>query len=85
MRFGIVDRGFVREGFIADLAIVDLEAGQTIEAEGILYKCGWSPLQGIALGSKVMMTILGGEIVFRDGRVADRPRGQALQFSEAGG
>jgi dihydroorotase len=84
-RFGIVDRGFVREGFIADLAIVDLEAGQTIGAETILYKCGWSPLQGVALGSKVTMTILGGEVVFRDGRVADRPRGQALQFSEAGG
>jgi dihydroorotase len=83
--FGIRDRGFVREGFIADLAIADLEAGQTVDAETILYKCGWSPLQGVALGSKVVMTILGGEIVFRDGRVADRPRGQALEFSEAGG
>lgn len=81
--FGIIDRGFVREGYFADLAVVDLDAGQTIEADDLLYKCGWSPLQGTALGSKVSMTILGGEIVFRNGRVADQPLGRALQFSEA--
>jgi len=81
--FGIVDRGFVREGAFADLAIVDPDAPQTIEPGGILYKCGWSPLQGVTLGAKVLMTILGGEIVFRDGQVAGSPRGRALQFSEA--
>lgn len=83
--FGIIDRGFIREGYFADLAIVDLDTQQTIDDTGVLYKCGWSPLQGVTLGSKVSMTILGGEIVFRDGRVSDRPRGQALQFSEASG
>ena len=81
--FGIVDRGFVREGSFADLAIVDLAAEQTVGTDEILYKCGWSPLQGVTLGSKVSMTILGGDIVFRNGRVADRPLGRELQFSEA--
>lgn len=81
--FRIVDRGFIREGYFADLAVVDLDAEERIEADGLYYKCGWSPLQDTTLRSKVMMTILGGEIVFRDGQVADRPRGQALQFSEA--
>jgi dihydroorotase len=82
--FRMIDRGFIREGYFADLAIVDLEAEERVEPEGILYKCGWSPLQGVTLRSKVSMTILGGEIVYRDGRVADQPKGQALQFSEAG-
>jgi dihydroorotase len=81
--FRIVDRGFVREGYFADLAIVDLEAEERVDAAQALYKCGWTPLQGTTLRSKVSMTILGGEIVYRDGKVADRPQGQALQFEEA--
>ena len=82
--FGIVDRGYIREGAFADLAVVDLNAEQTVEAKGLFYKCGWSPLEGVTLGSRVVMTILGGQIVFRNGQVEDRPRGQALEFSEAG-
>lgn len=81
--FRIVDRGFVREGYFADLAIVDLDAEQRVDSAQVLYKCGWSPLQGTALRSKVAMTILGGEIVYQDGKLADRPQGQALQFEEA--
>jgi dihydroorotase len=81
--FGIAERGFVREGYIADLAVVDLDSEELIDQDRLLYKCGWSPLQGTTLRSKVLMTILGGEIVYRDGRVADRPRGRALQFNEA--
>jgi len=81
--FGIADRGFVREGYFADLAIVDREAETPVTSENIFYKCGWSPLQGLTLHSKVSMTILGGEVVFRDGTVTDTPRGQALEFDEA--
>jgi dihydroorotase len=81
--FGIVDRGFIREGSIADLAVVDLEAADVVEADKLLYKCGWSPLEGETLHSKVLMTLLGGEIVFRDGRLVGPARGQSLQFSEA--
>jgi dihydroorotase len=81
--FRIVDRGFLREGYFADLAVVDLNAEERVEEADILYKCGWSPLQGTSLRSKVAMTILGGTIVYRNGQVAERPRGQALQFEEA--
>jgi dihydroorotase len=81
--FGITERGFVREGYFADLAIVDLNARNTVESGDLLYKCGWSPLQGATLRSKVTMTILGGEIVMRDGRVTDRPTGRALEFGGA--
>jgi dihydroorotase len=81
--FHVVDRGFIREGYYADLAVVDLGSEQLVRDEGVLYKCGWTPLAGETLHSKVVMTILGGEIVFRDGVVADTPRGRALEFSEA--
>ena len=80
--FGIVDRGFIREGYFADLAVVDLDAAHEFAADDLYYKCGWSPLQGTTFHSKVLLTILGGEIVFRDGRIVGPPRGQALQFSE---
>ena len=81
--FGIADRGFIREGYFADLAIVDRAAETFVTPETILYKCGWSPFQGLTLRSKVSLTILGGEIVYRDGKVADTPRGQPLRFDEA--
>lgn len=81
--FGIVDRGFVREGGFADLAVVDLDHSQPVTQDTLEYKCGWSPLQGETLHSNVSMTILGGEIVYRDGRILGQPRGRALEFSEA--
>jgi dihydroorotase len=82
--FGIVDRGFIREGGFADLAIVDLDRPHEVRREALEYKCGWSPLEGGTLHSSVLMTILGGEIVYRDGKVQGAPRGQPLAFSAAG-
>jgi dihydroorotase len=81
--FGIARRGFIREGYCADLVVVDLEAEQQVTRDSLLYKCGWSPLEGEVLHSRVLLTLLGGEIVFRDGKVSAEPRGQALQFEEA--
>jgi dihydroorotase len=79
--FGIVDRGFVREGYFADLAIVDLAQSQLVGKQGLEYKCGWSPLEGETLHSSVVLTILGGEIAFRDGEVIGNPRGRPLEFT----
>jgi dihydroorotase len=78
--FGIVDRGFIREGYFADFAIVDPEQAQRISSETVLYKCGWSPLEGETLHASVWMTILGGNIVYRNGKVSSQPQGQALTF-----
>jgi dihydroorotase len=79
--FGIVDRGFVREGYFADFAVVDLDCEDVIRREALEYKCGWSPLEGESLHARVAFTILGGEIVYRDGRVVGEPRGRPLEFS----
>ena len=80
--FGVVDRGFVREGYFADLVAVDVNRGEKVAASGLEYKCGWSPLEGRRFRSSVHMTMLNGEAVFRDGRLADRPCGRPLEFEE---
>ena len=79
--FGIVDRGFLREGYFADLAIVDLGATRRVTRESLLYRCGWSPLEGTEFHSAVDMTVLNGRIAFRDGAVSGGPLGHALEFT----
>jgi dihydroorotase len=78
--FGIVDRGFIREDSFADLVVVDLNRKQRITPDSLLYRCGWSPLEGTTLHSAVHLTLLNGEPVFRDGEVAAAPAGRALEF-----
>lgn len=78
--FGVKDRGFIRKGYFADLVLVDPNKPYTVSSDNILYKCGWSPLEGETLSSSVVMTILNGKIVFQDGRVIDEPSGEMLEF-----
>ncbi len=80
--FGIADRGFVREGYYADLVAVDLNAAEVVTVEGLEYKCGWSPLEGQRFGSSIHLTMLNGEMVYRNGRVKGRPQGRQLEFLE---
>src|SRR5690606_6280792 len=79
--FGIVDRGFIREGFFADLAVVDLSAETRVDAGQVLYRCGWSPLEGTTLHSAVVMTLVNGVPVYRDGLPSEAPQGRALEFA----
>jgi dihydroorotase len=79
--FKIVDRGFIREGYYADLVAVDLAGRTRVDAAQVRYKCGWSPLEGLVLRGAVALTVLNGAPVFRDGQpVAGPRRAQALQF-----
>ena len=80
--FGVVDRGFVREGYFADLVAVDVDEGEVVTDDSLEYKCGWSPLEGQRFSSSVHMTMLNGEVVFRDGQLAERPLGRRLEFEE---
>jgi dihydroorotase len=79
--FCIEDRGFLREGYYADIVIVDLEKPSTVTADNIRYKCAWSPLEGYRFDSSVMTTIINGEVVFNDDVVRDEPLGRALTFN----
>ena len=79
--FGIVDRGYLREGAYADLVLVDLDSAYQIRREDVLYKCGWSPVEGQRLRSRVVATFVNGRQVYEEGRFVGEPAGQRLQFA----
>lgn len=78
--FGIKDRGFLREGYFADMVIVDPRKGFTVNTDIIESKCGWSPLEGEMLDHTVSATIVNGNEVWRDGRFVAAHIGKALEF-----
>jgi len=78
--FNIKDRGFIREGYKADLCLVNPDDQWTVAKENILYKCGWSPFEGTTFRSKVVKTIINGTIVYDDGVINEDYRGQKLVF-----
>jgi dihydroorotase len=79
--FGIKDRGFIREGYRADLVLVDPASPQTVSRDNILYKCGWSPLEDTTFRSSVVTTMVNGITVFDEGRLTGRRAPEMLQFS----
>ncbi len=78
--FQIRERGFIREGYHADLVIVDLDHPFTVTTDNILYKCGWSPLEGTTFPASVTHTFVNGQLVFEQGRIHEDIRGQRMQF-----
>ena len=78
--FRVKDRGFIREGYYADLAIVDLNDSWEVMPENIHYKCGWSPLTGQHLKSKVYATFVNGQLVYHDGEFFAKGQGKRLTF-----
>jgi dihydroorotase len=77
--FSVKDRGFIREGYWADLVLVDLNKPQPVAKENILYKCGWSPFEGVSFRSSVDTTIVSGQIAWQNGTVLPS-LGHRLQF-----
>jgi len=78
--FQIKDRGYIREGYFADCSIVDLNKSQTISPENILYKCGWSPLEGFTLPATIRKTFVNGHLAWNEGAFDDTESGQRMQF-----
>ena len=80
-RFQVKDRGYIREGYYADLAVLDIDKPYTVSNENILYKCGWSPFNGHTFQSSIFMTIVNGNIAFRNGQISDNlPFGMQIEF-----
>jgi len=79
--FRIKERGFIREGYMADIAIVDLEKPWTVEKDNILYKCNWSPFEGTTFSSQVTHTIVSGKLCYDNGVFDESVRGERLKFS----
>jgi dihydroorotase len=78
--FNLVERGYLREGYWADLVLVDLANPYRVERKDVLYKCGWSPLEGDRLRSRIMTTIVNGQVAYHNGRLNDAVTGKRLEF-----
>jgi dihydroorotase len=79
--FGIKDRGFIREGYYADLVLVNPNQAWTVDKENILYKCGWSPLEGTTFTHQVEKTFVNGRLVYDNGKFDDSLGGRELRIS----
>ncbi|HWR33519.1 MAG TPA: dihydroorotase [Chitinophagaceae bacterium] len=78
--FGIKERGFIREGYYADLAIVDMNQSTKVLKENILSKCGWSPLENFDFPASVSHTFVNGNLVYNIGIWDETNKGQRLKF-----
>ena len=81
--FGVVERGYVREGWFADLIIVDPNAPMTVTPESVLAKCGWSPFEGHAFGSTIEKTFVNGQVAYANGKLTGAIAGQRLECKRA--
>jgi dihydroorotase len=82
-RFGIVDRGFIREGYWADLVLVDPDRPTPVTPERVLYKCGWSPFEGERFASSIVTTWVNGAVAWNEGRVIEHDMAQRLEFRQS--
>ena len=79
--FRVEERGFLREGYKADLCVFDLSNPWTVNTDNILYKCGWSPFEGNSFRARVIHTFVNGQWVYRNGSIDESVRGERLLFN----
>jgi len=78
--FQIKERGFIREGYFADMYLMDINKQHTVTPESLKYKCGWSPLEGYTFKGLVEQTYVNGNLAFKDGVCYDKVNGKRLEF-----
>ncbi len=81
--FKIQNRGFIREGYFADLVVVDA-VPQTVIKENLLYKCGWSPFEGTTFSNSIMKTFVNGNLVYDNGKIIEGTTGARMTFNYEG-
>lgn len=79
--FDVAQRGFLREGWFADLVLVDPSTPYTVERANVLSKCGWSPFEGTRFSSRIAATFVNGELAWDGQRLIGEARGQRLEFT----
>jgi len=79
--FGIENRGFIREGYYADLVLADINFPYTVTKENTLYKCGWTPLDGSTFPSTITHTWVNGHLVYENGKINIDNKGKQLRFN----
>ncbi|MFC4232238.1 dihydroorotase [Parasediminibacterium paludis] len=81
--FQIKERGFIREGYFADLVMVNLNQSETISKSNILYKCAWSPLEGFTVPASITHTFVSGHLAYQNGQFNESVKGLRLQFDRS--
>ena len=79
-RYGIKDRGYIREGYWADLVLVDPNSKFKVTKDNIMYECGWSPFEEHSFNSSIEMTFVNGIKAYQKGKVLGEPKGKRLEF-----
>ncbi|MFM2337632.1 MAG: hypothetical protein RL115_825, partial [Bacteroidota bacterium] len=79
--YNVAERGFLREGYFADLVLVNMQAPYTVTRENVLSKCGWSPLEGFRFGASIEQTFVNGHPVYGKSGWDESQRGQRLRFN----
>ncbi|UAM98100.1 dihydroorotase [Polaribacter litorisediminis] len=79
--FQIEKRGFIKEGYFADLVLIDTHKPQTVTKENILYKCGWSPFEGTTFSSTITHTFINGNLIYNNGVFNDDIKGKRITFN----
>jgi dihydroorotase len=79
--FHVSDRGYLDEGYYADIVMIDLEKELLVSKESLLYKCAWSPLEGRTLPGVIEGTWVNGQRLFEDGIIIGAPAGMRLRFN----
>jgi dihydroorotase len=79
--FQIEKRGFIKEGYFADLVLIDTNKSQTVSKDNILYKCGWSPFEGTTFSSTITHTFINGNLMYNNGVFNDEIKGKRITFN----
>ena len=79
--FQVENRGYIKEGFQADLVLVDLEKKTTVTKDNLLYQCGWSPFEGTTFDASIEKTWVNGQLVYDQGEIIEAGAGEQLTFS----
>ncbi len=85
VRFQVKDRGFLREGYFADLVLVDTQAATEVRADTILSRCGWSPFEGKPFRSRIDCTLVNGVVAWEDGKIVEHQAARRLEFDRPAG
>ena len=78
--FDIEKRGYIREGYFADLVQLNPNESWQVKKPNIFYKCGWSPFEGVTFGTKVKRTFVNGHLAYENGRLSDKSNAKRLTF-----
>ena len=79
--FQIEKRGFIKEGYYADLVLIDTNKSQTVTKENVLYKCGWSPFEGTTFSSTITHTFVNGNLMYNEGVINENIKGKRITFN----